>query len=95
MIKYFVKFSFACNFQDEQVIWSQKNLLKTVNWSKYNTVSPEKKYYFLDNIKWLVMSATWKHFNINSIIGPLGTQWLILATNVTQKMLESPDSMCS
>ena len=46
MIKYFVKFSFACNFQDEQVIWSQKNLLKTVNWSKYNTVSPEKNTTF-------------------------------------------------
>ena len=31
------------------------NLSKSVNWSKYNTVSPEK-YYFLVTIKWLSVS---------------------------------------
>ena len=55
MIKYFAKFSSADNFQNKDVIWSQKNLSKPVNWSKYNTVSLEK-YYFLDTIKWLSVS---------------------------------------
>ena len=34
----------------KEVIWSQKNLSKSVNRSKYNTFSPEK-YYFLDTFK--------------------------------------------
>ena len=39
MIKHFVKFSSADNFQDKEVICNQKNFQ---NWPKYNTVSPEK-----------------------------------------------------
>ena len=39
MIKHFVKFSSADNFQDKEVICNQKDFQ---NWPKYNTVSPEK-----------------------------------------------------
>ena len=44
MIKHFVKFSSADNFQDKEVICSQKDFQ---NWPKYNTVSPEKRLLFV------------------------------------------------
>ena len=47
---YFVKLFSADNFQHKKVIRNQQNLSKSVSWSKYNTVSPEK-YYFLGTIK--------------------------------------------
>ena len=46
---YFVTAIHYIIFRIREVIWSQKNHLKSVNWSKFNTLSTEK-YYFLNTI---------------------------------------------
>ena len=65
-------------------IKKSKCLSKSVNWWKYNIVSPEK-YYFLDTIKFKRISATWKHFNMKNVTGTLGNQALYFWQRVLLK----------
>ena len=60
MIKYFIKFYFPNNIPNKEVIWSEKHFSKSVNWSKFNTVFPEK-YYFSDTIIWLRVSLQFEN----------------------------------